>query len=182
MVETTAAKPKAPRKPAADKPAAAGPAASDTAPKARFAAAVEEARAGAKAMTDQAYEAADTYRKMGEDWLEDAKGYSDQAMERAGKMANEGKAKTTEALGGLSKIVSDNASAIDDKFGAKYGDYARGAAKSIQDAADKLDAKDFAELGDDARDMIRKSPGLAIGLAAAAGFMFARMFSGGKDD
>lgn len=51
-----------------------------------------------------------------------------------------------------------------------------------QDAAAKLDAKELGELGEDAREFVRKSPGLAVGMAAVAGFMLARMFGGGSKD
>ena len=43
-----------------------------------------------------------------------------------------------------------------------------------------LEAKDFDELGEDARAFVRKSPGLAVGLAAVAGFMLARLFTGSR--
>jgi hypothetical protein len=33
-------------------------------------------------------------------------------------------------------------------------------------------------LGNDAREFVRKSPGTAVGLAALAGFLFARLFRG----
>ena len=75
-----------------------------------------------------------------------------------------------------------NVAMIDEKVGPKYGDYARSAAKSIQDAADWVEQKDLVELGEDAKEFVRKSPGLAVGLAAVAGFMLARLFRGGSSD
>lgn len=151
----------------------------------RFGKAIEEAKAGAQAVRDEAYARAGEYRDKlkdtSTDWLGEAKAYGDQAKERASELAVEGKAKTTEALKGLSSIINDNAAAIDEKLGLKYGDYARGAAKSIDGAATKLDAKDFAELGDDAKEFVRRSPGLAIGIAAVAGFALARLFKGSDD-
>lgn len=151
----------------------------------RFGKAIEEARAGAQAVRDEAYARAGEYRDKlkdtSTDWLGEAKAYGDQAKERASELAIEGKAKTTEALKGLSSIINENAAAIDEKLGLKYGDYARGAAKSIDGAAAKLDAKDLAELGDDAKEFVRRSPGLAIGIAAVAGFALARLFKGSED-
>jgi ElaB/YqjD/DUF883 family membrane-anchored ribosome-binding protein len=151
----------------------------------RFGKAIEEAKAGAQAVRDEALSRAGEYRDKlkgtGTDWIDEAKSYGDQAKERATDFAVEGKAKTTEALRGLSKIVSDNATVIDEKLGLKYGDYARGAAQSIDGAATKLDGKDLAELGEDAREFVRKSPGLAIGVAAVAGFMLSRLFKGSDD-
>ena len=40
--------------------------------------------------------------------------------------------------------------------------------------------KELAELGEDAKEFVRKSPGLAIGLAAVAGFVLSRLFKGGS--
>lgn len=151
----------------------------------RFGKAVEEAKAGAQAVRDEAVARAGEYRDKlkdtGTDWIDEAKNYGDQAKERATDFAVEGKAKTTEALRGLSKIVADNAGVIDEKLGLKYGDYARGAAQSIDGAATKLNGKDLAELGEDAREFVRKSPGLAIGVAAVAGFVLSRLFKGSND-
>ena len=44
----------------------------------------------------------------------------------------------------------------------------RSAARSIQETAAKLEAKDLGELGDDVKEFVRKSPGVAIGVAAIA--------------
>ncbi len=178
MAETTATTGKSRTKaPAAPQEAAVGAEAKD-----RFGKAIEEAKAGAQAVREEAYARAGEYRDRikdsSADWIDEAKAYGDQAKERAGELAVEGKAKTTEALKGLSTIISDNAGLIDEKLGLKYGDYARGAAKSIDGAAAKLDAKDLAELGEDAKEFVRRSPGLAIGIAAVAGFALARLFKG----
>jgi ElaB/YqjD/DUF883 family membrane-anchored ribosome-binding protein len=51
----------------------------------------------------------------------------------------------------------------------------------MHDAAARLDAKDLDELAEDAREFVRKSPGMAVGIAAVAGFMLARMFRGSRD-
>ena len=104
-----------------------------------------------------------------------------QAKEKAAGYANDGKARASEAIAGLGKLVADNAGMIEDKVGPKYGDYARSAAQSMQDAAARLDAKDLDELAEDAKDFVRKSPGLAVGIAAVAGFMLARMLRGSRD-
>lgn len=114
-----------------------------------------------------------------ENWQAEVKAYGEQAKTKAGELAHDGKAKTSEALTSLGKAVTENASKIDDKLGEKYGDYARSAGRSIQETAAKLDAKTVDELGEDAKEFVRKSPGLAVGLAAVAGFVIARMFTGG---
>lgn len=160
-------------------------AASGGAAKERFTKAIEEAKAGAQAIREEALGRAGEYRERitgtGTEWVDEAKNMTGQAKERATELAQEGKAKTTDALKGLSKLVNDNAPAIDEKLGLKYGDYARNAAQSIDGAAAKLEAKELAELGEDAKEFVRKSPGLAIGMAAVAGFMLARLFKGSDE-
>lgn len=141
--------------------------------KSRFNAALEEARAGAALLGEEARERAGTYRSQararGDDWMVEAKS-------RAGEMAREGKVKASEALTGLSRMVGDNAGTIDENLGAKYGDYARSASHKLQETARKLDQKSVEELGEDAREMVRKSPGTAVALAALGGFLLARLF------
>ena len=104
------------------------------------------------------------------------------AKDRAAALAEDGKTRASGALSGLGKVVSDNAPAIDEKLGPQYGDYARTAARSIQDVAARIDAKDLNELGDDVATFVRKSPGLAVGIAVVAGFMLSRLFTGSSED
>lgn len=179
-------------KPAARKPAAAKPAttrraatrktANTTEAKAKFARAIEEARAGAQALGKEAQAKAGVYRDQfstrSSDWVDEAKDMAGQAKVRAGELANEGKAKTSDAIASLGKIVADNAKTIDEKLGARYGDYARTAARTMQETAAKIEAKELNELADDTKEFVRKSPGLALGIAAVAGFMLSRVFKG----
>jgi ElaB/YqjD/DUF883 family membrane-anchored ribosome-binding protein len=52
----------------------------------------------------------------------------------------------------------------------------------VEGFAGKMDAKDVDALAEDARQFVRKSPAVAIGAAAAIGFVLARLVrSGGKD-
>lgn len=174
---------KAPAKKAAPAKAAAAPKAEA---KAKFSKAIEEAKAGAAALTGEAKAKAGAYKEQlsakSEDWAADAKDLAAQAKDRAADLAKEGKAKTSDAISSLGKIVSENAGAIDDKLGTRYGDYARTAARSMQETAAKIEAKDLGELGDDAKKFVREKPGLAIGIAAVAGFFLARLFRGGSSD
>ena len=152
--------------------AAAAPNRRDEA-KSRFNAALEEARAGAALLGAEARERAGAYgvqaRERGDDWTAEAK-------TKATELAYEGKAKASEALVGLGKLVGDNAGTIDERLGSQYGDYARSASKSLQSTAAKLEQKSVEQLGEDARQMVRKSPAAAVGLAALAGFLLARLF------
>jgi len=141
--------------------------------KSRFNAAIEEAKAGATALGDEAKERADKARVdakvRGEEW-------STEAKTKAGELAEDGKHKASEALTGLSRVINENAPAIDEKLGAKYGDYARNASAALHENAQKLEEKSFDDLAEDSREAIRKSPAVAVGLAAVVGFFFARMF------
>lgn len=198
MAEATTPKPKTARKPAAKRTAAATPVAAKSATpraprkpantdlaKSRFNAALEEAKAGAAALRSEAGERAAAYRNQAraqsEDWVAQAKDYGVQAKGRAGELAVDGKGKVAEALSALGKAVFDAAPTVDDKLGAKYGDYARTASRSLQDASTKLDTKSVEELGEDAREFVRKSPGLAVGIAAIGGFLLARLFRSSND-
>lgn len=153
--------------------------------KARFAKAIEEAKAGAGLLGTAAQEKAGVYKDQatarGNEWVDEAKALGTQAQERATEYAVQGKAKASEAISSIGKLVEDSATTIDEKLGLKYGDYARKTATTLQQTATRLDEKDLAELGEDAREFVRKSPGVAIGIAAVAGFMLSRIFRGSND-
>lgn len=158
--------------------------------KGRFSKAIEEARAGAEALKEEALEkgadyAGDIKAKVSgttAEWVGEARVYAAQAKEKGAALAVEGKARASDALGALGKTISETAPTIDEKLGVQYGDYARSAARSIQETAAKLEAKDLGELGEDVKEFVRKSPGVAIGIAAVAGFTIARLLSSRSDD
>jgi ElaB/YqjD/DUF883 family membrane-anchored ribosome-binding protein len=141
--------------------------------KSRFNAALDEARAGAALLGAEARERASAYgvqaRERGDDWTADAK-------TKASELAVEGKAKASEAISSLGRVVGENAATIDERFGSQYGDYARSASRTLQNTASKLEQKSVEQIGEDAREFVRKSPAAAVGLAALAGFLLARMF------
>ena len=144
-----------------------------------FTKAVDEALAGAKALGAEAQNRAGEYREKlyeKKDGLTgEARVRTDEYKDKAYSLADDGKAKTSSALVGLSQLITDNAGVLDDKVGVKYGDYARRAAKSVQEAATRLDEKSVDDLGADAKEFVRTSPGLALGLAAAAGYLIGRV-------
>ncbi|MEL0212254.1 MAG: hypothetical protein VW891_17020 [Novosphingobium sp.] len=146
--------------------------------KGRFTKAIEEAKAGAEALKGEALEKSAEYKAKvagtTSDWVDEAKIYAGQAKEKGAALAVEGKTRASDALSTLGKTISDTAPTIDEKLGVQYGDYARTAAK--------LDSKDLGELGEDVKEFVRKSPGVAIGVAAIAGYAIARLLSGGSDD
>lgn len=152
--------------------------------KSRFNAAVSEAKAGAAALRAEAGERAGVYREQAgrksKDWVAEAKAYGEEARVKGRDLATQGKGKVTEGLTAIGQAVADNAHVVDEKLGAKYGDYARSASRNIQDAATRLDQKSVDELGEDARAFVRKSPGTAVGIAAVFGFLLSRLFSGSR--
>lgn len=105
-----------------------------------------------------------------------------QASEKARFFAEEGKARAGGALDQLSRMLTDAAAQVDERLGAQYGDYARQAAGSVQGFSDQVRAKELDDLLEDARTFVRKSPGVAIGVAAALGFAIARLVQAGIDD
>jgi ElaB/YqjD/DUF883 family membrane-anchored ribosome-binding protein len=119
---------------------------------------------------------------QGHDWREQAEDFVRQAKDAVRNAATTAKTTTGEALHGLSKIIGDTATQVDDKLGEQYGDYARKAAEAVAGAAKTLDEKDIDQLAEDARDFVRKSPAVAIGAAAIVGFVLMRMMRGSSSD
>ncbi len=152
--------------------------------KSRFNAAISEAKAGAAALKAEATERAGVYRdqagRKSKDWATEAKAYGEDAKVRGKDLAVQGKGKVSEGLTALGQAVAESAHVVDEKLGAKYGDYARSASRNIHDAATRLDQKSVDELGEDARAFVRKSPGTAVGIAAVFGFLLSRLFSGSR--
>lgn len=148
--------------------------------KSRFNAALEEAKAGAAALKAEGRERAASYRGQArgksQDWVSEAKTYGNDAKVKGRELATEGKVKTSDGLRSLSRTINENAHQVDEKLGAKYGEYARSASTALEDYAAKLDQKSVDDLVEDGRQFVRKSPGTAIGIAAVAGFMLSRLF------
>jgi ElaB/YqjD/DUF883 family membrane-anchored ribosome-binding protein len=112
----------------------------------------------------------------------DMNDFKAKATDSARAAAEKGKDRATEAVGSIGKLIRDSAATIDENVGKQYGDYARSAADMVEGFAGKMDAKDVDAIAEDARQFVRKSPAVAIGAAAAIGFVLARLIrSGGKD-
>ncbi len=133
---------------------------------------------GSQSTTDkvskQASEAAGSVKQS-------AAGLRGQATDRVRLFAEDGKTKATDALGQLTQILNDAASQVDDKLGKQYGQYARSAADQVQSFGTKLDDTTVDEIFDEARELVKKSPGVAVGIAAAAGFVVARLVAAGLE-
>lgn len=107
--------------------------------------------------------------------------YGAQATDKIRTLADTGKERAVGGLDQLSTLINDAAQQVDDKLGAQYGDYARTAAGAVSNFAEQLKGKDTEELLDEAREFVRKSPGVAVGVAAALGFAVARLVQSGID-
>ena len=149
--------------------------------KSRFSRAIEDARASADGLRADAAEVAAAAREKAAataaEWTDQATNLANQARERSVELARQGKDKTSEAIAVVGRAIADTAPVIDEKLGVTYGDYARSAAGALETSADKLAAKDLVDLGEDVKTFVRNSPATALGIAAVAGFLFARLFS-----
>jgi ElaB/YqjD/DUF883 family membrane-anchored ribosome-binding protein len=104
-----------------------------------------------------------------------------QAGERVRDFADGGKTRASDALEELSRIVADTADSIDERLGGQYGEYARKASDAVSGFADTLRRTEVDELYDNVREAVRKSPGVAIGIAAVVGFTLARLAKAGLE-
>ena len=107
--------------------------------------------------------------------------FKDQYADKARSYAEQGKDRASAGLDSVAKMIGDGAGQVDGALGASYGDYVRKAADAVSGFSDTLREKDVDELIDDARDLVRRSPAIAIGAAAAAGFVLARIIKAGSD-
>lgn len=103
----------------------------------------------------------------------------DQAGGKVRTFAEDGKTRATDVLEELSRVVADTAESIDERLGNNYGEYARKAADSVAGLAENLRSRDVDELYDNVRSAVRKSPGIAIGIAAVVGFTLVRLIKAG---
>lgn len=180
MAET----PKATAAEPAVKPAAAPKKAKSTKPKAAPKAANSSpkvAKAAPKAIAKATPSKGKT-KDMKSKVKDDMNNFKAKATDGARAAAEKGKDRATEAVASISKLIRDSAATIDQNVGKQYGDYARTAADSVEGFAGKLDAKDVDAIVVDAREFVRKSPAVAIGAAAAIGFVLARLVRSGRDD
>ncbi|MDB5690854.1 MAG: hypothetical protein JWL91_2730 [Sphingomonas bacterium] len=106
-------------------------------------------------------------------------GLREQATDTVRTYALQGKEKATDALDNVIRMIDDAAAAVDDKVGPQYGDYVRQAGETLAGISSTLRDKDVDDLVDDARGVVRNSPALAIGAAAAVGFLVARIVKAG---
>ena len=102
-----------------------------------------------------------------------------QATDRVRQFADDGKSRASDKLDEISRIVEDAAAQIEERLGPQYGGYARRAAEGVSGFAGTLRDREIDELYEDVRAFVRKSPGVAIGAAAAIGFVLVRLAKAG---
>lgn len=105
-----------------------------------------------------------------------------QAAERVRGFADDGKGRVTGLLEDVSEVINDAARSVDERLGDDYGDYAHRAADAVAGFARRIRDKSVDDLVDDTKDFVRKSPVVAIGIAAVAGFALIRVIKTGLDD
>jgi ElaB/YqjD/DUF883 family membrane-anchored ribosome-binding protein len=105
-----------------------------------------------------------------------------QATDRVRGFADDGKGRVTGLLENVSEVINDAAKSVDERLGEDYGDYAHRAAGAVADFAGRIRDKSVDDIYDDTRDFVRKSPVIAIGIAAVAGFALFRLIRTGIDD
>jgi len=107
--------------------------------------------------------------------------FANDAGEKAKGFAEDGKSRAGTALDELAKMLHEAAGTVDEKVGDQYGQYARTAADAVSSFSDSLKAKQVDDVIDDVRDFVKKSPAVAIGTAAAIGFVLARLVKAGLE-
>jgi ElaB/YqjD/DUF883 family membrane-anchored ribosome-binding protein len=104
-----------------------------------------------------------------------------EAGDKARAYAEDGKARAGGVLDELAKMMTDAAGTVDEKVGQQYGQYARSAADAVSGFSESIKAKNLDDLIEDARGFVKKSPAIAIGTAAAIGFVLVRLIKSGLD-
>ncbi|SFR80208.1 hypothetical protein SAMN05192580_0541 [Sphingomonas jatrophae] len=125
--------------------------------------------------------AGDTLRNARDQASQKAQDFKGQATDKLRAYAVGGKDKASETIQGFAKMLEDAADQVEEKVGPQYSGYARQMSQTLGGFASTIDEKDVDELFEQARDAVKKSPGIAIGAAAALGFVLARVIKAGLD-
>ncbi len=143
----------------------------------------EAVEAAVDVLVDEAEQS--TIAKAKDRIREEASNLRTQATGHARDYATQGKDKATGAIKDVSAAMDGAAKSVDERLGENYGEYARKAAGAVASLADKIEGKDVDDMFRDAEAFVRRSPVIAIGIAAVAGFAIARLVKSGlgeRDD
>lgn len=105
-----------------------------------------------------------------------------QAGEKIRSFADDGKGKASSLLDELGGVLTDAARSVDARLGEQYGEYAHRAAGAVTNFAGRVRDKNVDDFVDDAKEFVRKSPVVAVGIAAVAGFALVRLLRTGIDE
>lgn len=105
-----------------------------------------------------------------------------QAGDRLRGFADDGKTRATGLLDEFGGVLTDAAKSVDERLGEDYGRYAHRAADAVSTFAGRIREKSVDDIVDDTRDFVRKSPAVAIGIAAVAGFALIRVIKTGLEE
>lgn len=104
-----------------------------------------------------------------------------QATDKLRMVAESGKARADGAIDQLVQTLNDAATTIDEKLGAQYGQYAHQALSTVTGYTDQIKNKSVDEIFDEVRALVAKNPAVATGVAAAIGFVVARLAQSGAE-
>jgi ElaB/YqjD/DUF883 family membrane-anchored ribosome-binding protein len=116
----------------------------------------------------------------GEPDAEQDSSFTSKASDKAREYADMGKDKASGALSEIASMVEGVADTIADKLGPQYGDYTRKAASSVSGAAESLKNANVDDMVEGTRKFVRERPVVAIGAAAAVGFLLTRLLRAGS--
>ncbi|MDF7774522.1 hypothetical protein P1X14_04630 [Sphingomonas sp. AOB5] len=140
-----------------------------------------EGTTGDTLVKEAAETATETKRTAADTIREEAGKLGTKAADKARDFAADNKDKATGALDEVAKLMHGAAADVDERLGEQYGKYARSAADGISKFSDTIRGKEVDDLVADATDFVKKSPVIAIGAAAAIGFVLARLIKSGID-
>ena len=106
--------------------------------------------------------------------------FASKAGDKAREYAGVGKDRASGALSELSQMIEGVADTVAEKLGPQYGDYARKAASAVSGTADSLKNAEVDDLVEGTRTFVREKPMVAIGAAAAVGFLLTRLLRAGS--
>ncbi len=102
------------------------------------------------------------------------------AENRIYDFAEDAKVEIAKSMNGLVVSAHSWAANLDSVAGAPMGDLARQAADLLGSIQRGLEEKPVSELVSDGQDLIRRQPGIALGVAVASGFLLARIVRSGS--
>ncbi|MFM9852510.1 MAG: hypothetical protein ACKVOJ_06870 [Sphingomonadaceae bacterium] len=108
--------------------------------------------------------------------------FASKAGDKAREYADMGKDKASGVLADLASMVEGVADTVAEKLGPQYGDYTRKAASTVSGAADSLKNANVDDMVESTRTFVRERPVVAIGAAAAVGFLLTRLLRAGSGD